>query len=143
MFEELIQETGTRVGGDDENDGDIEMGGSYTSIDSEPDIHLNQIVDAGSPENTRIANRVLRRLLKKNREIKERTFVLTLMGFLFDGFMIFSYYEICQRDRQCRYDIVVTTTAATTVWVALIAYHIYLYVHYRELRDNIIRGISI
>ena len=97
-----------------ENDGDIEMGGSYTSIDSEPDIHLNQIVDAGSPENTRIANRVLRRLLKKNREIKERTFVLTLMGFLFDGFMIFSYYEICQRDRQCRYDIVVKTTSATS-----------------------------
>lgn len=141
LFEELIQEMEREE--KEEVSADIEMGASYASIGSEPETHLNQYADTGSHENTRIANRVLRRLLRNNREIKEKTFVFILMGFLFEGFMVFSYYEICENDNQCHYDVVATITSTTIVWVALVAYHIYLYFYYRRLRNDIIRGISI
>ena len=117
---------------------DIEMGGSYASIGSEPDQIVSQnIHPLGSHERVRIARRVLHRLLRKDREIKERSFILVIMGFLFDGFMAFSYYEICDSDRQCRFDVVSAASATTGVWSLLLSYQIYLYYHYRRLRDNI------
>lgn len=88
-------------------------------------------------EGVQIARRVLRRFTRRDHLIKERCFAIFLLMIIADGMLAISYYEICHRDRQCKFDIIAMGTASTLFALCGMGYFSYLYCSFHNLCNNI------
>ena len=88
-------------------------------------------------ERVQIARRVLRQLTRRDREIKERMLAICLIGIVMDGFLVFSYFNVCHYERQCQMDIIAIGSAGTFFALVGSLYQSYLHYQYQNLRNNL------
>ena len=86
---------------------------------------------------------ILRKLLQKDRIIKERCFAIFLLTFISDGFLIFSYFNVCRYDKECRIDVMAIGGATNLLLLMGFIYLLFLHNRNQNIRKNITSGVSI
>jgi len=129
---------------DDDEEEETEITIHYESTESS----VNQIVPSynvyiSDYERRRITRRILRKLIQKDRIIKERCFAIFLLTFITDGFLIFSYFNVCRYDKECRIDVMAIGGATNLLLLMGFIYLLFLQNHNQNIRKNITSGVSI